>query len=764
MKKKENISIQSKNSKYIVFILFLIVILLVVYAISIFDKNRRAKHLAYVYANETLQDNTRDQKNIFTIALEEKYKILHIFSRYIELKKNEISDAKVQKVISRLSDTNFDRLFIANKKGIAYSIDGLTIDVSQLDFFKKSLQGKNAIEIKRDILSKDNKFIFSVPIFSKDTVVGAVFGSSSQKNFEEILVSQAYSNKAYSFVCDESGTIIIKSNHKSAIEQKYNIFDTIRISRSAAVVATVKNHFDDGKYGEISYTLNNKKRYATYTPLGVNNWFMFNVVPESVIDYDAQSITKTEFISIGVIIVVASFIILCVVVWERSNNEVLRESYEELVAREEFFRIAMRNTTISMWEYDIKRQCIIQNDYALKVHGFDKIIENVPESLVQSGFVHPDSINDFYALYKGLAAGEAMLEGVFCIQNKDKTGWNFEHIEYTTLFNQDGEPYRAIGVSYDVSEKQKLEQAYKTELHYLQTLTDDVVGMAIFDLELEKQQKIQMKNEEENILFATDSLRSFFASEANFIASDVKIKKIFQMLSYETIQDFLNKEENREFEYQRNFLDGIKKWIHLTMHFRVSPHNGHHILFIYSRDIDEQKRKEEELLKAATTDSLTNLYNHEVTLQQIDSILHDTTQQGSHALFVIDLDRFKKINDTLGHQGGDHALCTMAAMLQKNFRTGDVLGRIGGDEFIAFMKNVPSVALVESKASELVKSLHILLCGGNNKECVLSASIGVAFSQTGDTVQTLYKKADAALYTAKAQGRNGYALAKTETL
>jgi diguanylate cyclase (GGDEF)-like protein len=764
MTKRSNMYQKTRNTKHIIFIICMIVVLLVVYAASMLDRNQKSLELAYSYAYNILQDNTQEQKNIFILGIKEKYKILHVISRYVELRQSEISDEMIAEALSILAKNNFDTLFIAGKDGMAYTYDGVKIDVSSYDFFKKAMQGKDAIERRSGILDGKKKFIFASPLFSKGKVVGAIIGCSEQHAFEAMLISQAYHAKAYSFVCDSNGTIIINSNHRSAIEQEYNIFDAITSSYSPddKELLALRRNIEEGYSGSIAYTLHGAQRYAAYTALGINNWFIFNVVPESVIDYDAQKITSIEIFFIAITIFITLCIILSIVIFERRNGATLRKHYEDMVTREEFFRIAMQNSTMGMWEYDIKKHCITQNDYSIKFHGLDKIIPDVPESLVHSGFVHPDSVNDFYALYARLQAGEENVEGTFCVQNAEKNGWCFERIQYTTLFNQEGEPYRAIGVGYDVSEKQELEQSYKTELHYLQALTDDVMGMAIFDLESEKQQKIEMRNEEENILFSTNSLRSFFASEANFISSDISIKNLFQLISYDTIQDFLRKEENREFEYIRDFLDGTKKWILFTMHLRISPHNGHRMLFVYSRDIDDQKRKEVELLKAATTDSLTSLYNHEATLQRIDSVLQDAKQRGMHALFIIDLDRFKNINDTLGHQGGDRALCTMAAMLQKNFRADDVLGRIGGDEFIAFMKNVPTADIIELKAAELVKSLHILLCEDNEKQCMLSASIGVAIAQEGDTVQTLYKKADAALYDAKAQGRNGYALYKTE--
>ncbi|MDD2966878.1 MAG: cache domain-containing protein [Desulfovibrionaceae bacterium] len=232
MTKHSNIYQKTRNTKHIIFIICLIVVLLVVYTASMLARNQKSLELAYSYAYDILQDNTQEQKNIFILGIKEKYKILHVISRYVELRRSEIPDEMIAEASSLLAQKTFDTLFIAGKDGIAYTYDGVKIDVSGYDFFKKAMQGKDAIERRRGILDGEKKFIFASPLLSKGKVVGAIIGCSKQYDFEAMLISQAYHAKAYSFVCDSNGTIIINSNHRSAIEQEYNIFDAIASSYS----------------------------------------------------------------------------------------------------------------------------------------------------------------------------------------------------------------------------------------------------------------------------------------------------------------------------------------------------------------------------------------------------------------------------------------------------------------------------------------------------------------------------------------------------
>ena len=112
------------------------------------------------------------------------------------------------------------------------------------------------------------------------------------------------------------------------------------------------------------------------------------------------------------------------------------------------------------------------------------------------------------------------------------------------------------------------------------------------------------------------------------------------------------------------------------------------------------------------------------------------------------------MNDSQGHLFGDAFLIEIAQVIQKLFRGGDVVGRIGGDEFLVFIKDIPSVDLAEQKAGQILRAFAGLV---KRNECSdrISCSIGIAVAPTdGETFQELYRKADQALYQAKKMGKN----------
>ena len=166
---------------------------------------------------------------------------------------------------------------------------------------------------------------------------------------------------------------------------------------------------------------------------------------------------------------------------------------------------------------------------------------------------------------------------------------------------------------------------------------------------------------------------------------------------------------------------------------------------------------QEELLVRATQDSLTGLVNREFTERDIVSRLENMKPESVCALFMIDLDNFKQVNDKLGHPVGDDVLRKTAAELSNFFRSTDIVGRLGGDEFIAFIGDRISADAAREKAQALCEVLQFTV--GVHPSVQLTASVGVCMAKGVNlTFDELYTRADAVLYKAKKAGKNQYCM------
>lgn len=177
--------------------------------------------------------------------------------------------------------------------------------------------------------------------------------------------------------------------------------------------------------------------------------------------------------------------------------------------------------------------------------------------------------------------------------------------------------------------------------------------------------------------------------------------------------------------------------------------------FTYIKNIDTKKRRQLELQYKAERDSLTGLYNKGITDKLINEHLLFNHTHSTGALFMIDVDNFKDINDHLGHAFGDSVLYELGQRLLSVFRNDDIVGRIGGDEYIAYMKHGITEKIVREKGGDVCNAFRKVYKDAQGQEHRFSGSIGVAISpKDGITFEELYKHADIALYAAKKLGKN----------
>ena len=197
--------------------------------------------------------------------------------------------------------------------------------------------------------------------------------------------------------------------------------------------------------------------------------------------------------------------------------------------------------------------------------------------------------------------------------------------------------------------------------------------------------------------------------------------------------------------------DGSMRWTRVTTR-RVCADGGAPAFLVGKlSDVDEEKRELSELEDRAKRDGLTQLYHPAACRELIEARLGEG---GAGVLLVIDLDHFKEVNDTHGHFTGDEVLRRMADVLRELFRKGDVAGRLGGDEFMVYMGQVRDRETVEERCAALIRRVRDLGAGAE-----VTVSIGAALTGGGEDYESLYRRADEALYRAKENGRNGYCIA-----
>ena len=305
-----------------------------------------------------------------------------------------------------------------------------------------------------------------------------------------------------------------------------------------------------------------------------------------------------------------------------------------------------------------------------------------------------------------------------------------------------------------LKERQKLIE--RKEVKFRETLLSNTVGFMEIDLD------------EDRIVHASDKLVSAKKENLPFSGYMKKAAEMKVAPEYRGyVEDHLSGTMLRQafekgiqdviIEFQCCGTDGNNFWVECECHLEMDRETGHLMSYNVMRNINEKKHKELSLQKQADIDQLTGLYNRRGATDKINQLLQEPRKEKKGVLvcMIVDLDNFKLLNDTLGHQMGDKALEDVAEILKRHFRTYDVICRLGGDEFLIFVSDIPHNAINRNVGS-LLEKLHLEYKGGSSTVRI-SASAGIALApEQGTELKELYHKADMALYEAKQRGKSGY--------
>lgn len=206
--------------------------------------------------------------------------------------------------------------------------------------------------------------------------------------------------------------------------------------------------------------------------------------------------------------------------------------------------------------------------------------------------------------------------------------------------------------------------------------------------------------------------------------------------------------------------EGRTHWLQTVKRPLPSPDGSVQHLLGICTDITARKEAEDQITHQAFHDTLTNLPNRALLLNRFEQALARSARTGDAiGLLFVDLDNFKVINDSLGHDVGDTLLQTVAERLNACTRPGDTVARLGGDEFVILLEELSGAVEAEAVAERATKAIHLPLRLGE-RDVFPSASIGLTVTVLGDarTAGDLLRDADTAMYQAKLQGKGNYVL------
>ena len=342
-----------------------------------------------------------------------------------------------------------------------------------------------------------------------------------------------------------------------------------------------------------------------------------------------------------------------------------------------------------------------------------------------------------------IAAGKPCLNEERVIYASDGHEELLETIN-TPMFSLDGELIGILGVGRDITERKRAQGQIRL---LSQAIEQSPVSVVITDSDANM----------EYVNSAFEQVTGYRSAEVlgqhtRMLKSDRTPVAVYQEM-WRTIAsgkawqgELQNRRKNGELFWEQVHIAPVLDEAGSTCHFLA-----------VKQDISRRKQQEERILHQAHFDALTNLPNRFLALDRLSQLVIEASRNREKvAVLFLDLDDFKKINDSMGHDIGDKLLIEAAGRLHHSVRSGDTVGRLGGDEFIILLGGLKDAADAQPVAENLLNGFRNAF-NIERRELILTVSIGIAvYPDDGDCASVLLRNADSAMYHSKDQGRNTY--------
>lgn len=727
------------NTKYFKVGFFLIMAILLFF--SFFE---------YVYQNQiriekNLKSITAERNQQTNIAITQKLNdeilILQAHASLIAKQEDITSNESLSKLNSLMKNEFLLRASITNSQGISYSSDRFQHDSIDRDYYLKGMAGHVTISNKAISRIDQKKVVFiSVPIFKNDTVIGVLHATIDISKLSDYFQLSFLSGNAYSYIIQSDGEMLTTQE-----SNENNFFTLLKNNHTNNnTIKQFKSKIDKKENGNIVLQLANNDQYMHFSHIDNTDWYILTILPYSIISNELSA----SFLNVILLAVkIGVILILC-------------SSYILYLQKKDAKKITEMNKKL------------------------DAIIANTPGISYKHELNHPESIT-FFNHNRKQFAGYTYDEIMNIIKADFRTLILFE--DYQTLQQNlnNSQVDTIVSTVYRIRDKnQKIKWIYdqrqiikedKKLMCYVEVLDITEMRQAQEQLKISEGRYELVLNETQSVIFEwnvdTDTI-SFSGCWTNKFGYPkiidnflVKTNDNFEGKQHTyipLIESIISGKESDQIECIIPTAD--KKEIWVRIHAKaIFDHQGILLRIIGKiTDINEDYQKTIELINQAQRDGLTQLYNRVTTETLINQRL-EANPKKYHTLFVIDIDDFKQVNDTLGHTSGDECIFKISTAIKSCCRDNDIVGRIGGDEFVVFMEH--SQKIDENKTKE--KSLAIINALANirleeNPTYQIGCSIGISrHPYNGCTYQELFIKADQSLYLAKQHGKNTFEIANS---
>lgn len=715
----------------VIFLVFLIGTLF----LTFYDYNKR---------NEvTIQNNlisiTEESNELLNTAISEKLKSeMQILKSYAAMiaEENTMDASVLAKVEPLLEHELFSRIAITDADGISYTSDHFQHDSSKRSYYLEGMAGNSYISNKMtSVLDQSEIIVMSVPVYHEDTIIGVLRGTLNTDALYDYFSMSILSGNVSSSIIQSDGTnISLQANEDLNFLHLLEINDV-----DGMLIKKTQQNLQNHENGSLHFQLDGKERYACYSHIANTDWYVLSILPYSLVDLQLRiDFTHTIILAIKIGVVFLLFG-LYVFFLKKEDSHKIKAINRQLDA-------IISNTPGAAYKHEIDKPSTITlfNHRKSRFLGYthEELLHMIQHDLFN--LIHSEDYEGFIKKLHEMVPDKIYTSTYRIFDKQKNMHWCYDQRQ---VIVEEGKQMCYVEV-LDITDLKKAQEQLKISEERYQLILQESKSV-IFEWNIDSDcitfsdQWISVYGYPKEISsFLVLVQKKFDGKEHTFIPL---IEHIFISKHSEQIDCILPK------------ADGSEAWVRIIAK-PLFDEEGYVLRVIGSiSDISQEKQRTLRLQKQAQQDGLTNLYNRATSESMINQALGSSTLT-HHILFVLDVDNFKTINDTLGHSTGDEALRKIADALRSCLRSHDLIGRIGGDEFIVLISVTQAwnAEQINQKCSQFLQALHkieLSQCIGYRIQC----SIGIAVSPIdGTTYQDLFDLADKRLYEAKKQGKNTY--------
>lgn len=682
--------------------------------------------------------------------------LAHVFSSYDTLHSFETLTL-VEKITK---GSGFDRIRITTPDGKSYAAPGNMIDITDRDYFENAMAGRSGIsDIMVSLYNNTTVFVVYAPLRRNDKIIGTIHGAVEVNLLSDAINLTSFGGNGYIHLFQQDGGIILESANAAEIQKNFEniweFFKTAPFSKEYDI-DVVQKDVKNKRSGFLTYYQDDRNLLGYYTPVGINDWYLMQVLPASLIAAQNKPLNGLSLILVIKVIAVFFLLTLVLLFFERRFQRSLLNVNREMGIRNELLRIAVSHTSNYIFEYDLLKGIFSFSGDKQPPYGLSRVMENGLESILSHNIIASESVEDFKGIFEDMRRGKKSAEATLKLTYGAKPSWM--HIILTNVFDQNGHPIYTIGTADDVTKEVLSKLRYSQEDQYRRAMLKDNIRVYEINVSQGKFRKLEASLDD-----AAQGPWITYMPEINRLRNSIvhpEDWEIFTEISDRTnlMRAYEEGLSDLYCEYRTVTPSNETAWVLSNTHLLLDPSTGDVKAFTYASDITARKEQEARLRQRAERDSLTQLYNRDAAKNLIRNVLNNSDFNCLHGFLSIDLDQFKDVNDNFGHIAGDTLLKAVADSFGNFVRSGDVLARMGGDEFILFLRDIRTLSNIELVAARMCECIRwIEVTPGSDFH--ISCSIGIAvFSSHGTTFEELYVKSDSALYTAKNQGKNCYTI------